>query len=297
MLSSRPVKIGAIRDHYDHLSIFYRVLWGPHIHHGYWEADECPAVAQVQLTARLAEFAAVPHGARVLDVGCGLGGSALWLARHRNCQVTAITLSPVQVWMATRQARAEGLGKRVRFQRHDANHLNLPQRFDLLWIVECSEHLKDKEGFIASCARLLDPGGRIALCAWVASGDPECAEHCRLVEDVCHGMLCPSLARSGEYADWLQASGLEAVKSEDITCRVSRTWTFCERIASRPIVRLGRLLLGRRTRDFVQSFRTIQRAYAVGAMAYWMFTARKPVQAVNAVCPFAPLCSTRQGVR
>ena len=244
---------------------------------------------QVQLTARLADFAEVPHGARVLDVGCGLGGSALWLARHRDCRVTAITLSPIQVWMATRRARVEGLGERVRFRRHDANHLRLPQSFDVAWIVECSEHLEDKGGFIASCARLLEPGGRIALCAWVASGDPDCAEHSRLVEEVCHGMLCPSLARAAEYADWLRASGLEAIQAEDITRHVSRTWIFCERIASRPIVRLGRLLLGKRTRDFVQSFGTIQRAYAVGAMAYWMFTARKPDQTENADCHVAPL--------
>jgi tocopherol O-methyltransferase len=275
-VTSRRLKIRAIREHYDHLSVFYRLLWGAHIHHGYWEGDESPAVAQVQLTARLVDFAAVPRGARVLDVGCGLGGSALWLARHRDCQVTAITLSPVQVWMATRQARAEGLGERVQFRRHDANHLTLPQSFDVVWVVECSEHLEDKKGFIASCARLLDPGGRIALCAWVASGDPDCAEHSQLVEEVCHGMLCPSLARAAEYTNWLQASGFEAMKTEDITCRVSQTWTFCERIAARPIVRLGQLLLGRRTRDFVQSFGTIQRAYAEGAMAYWMFTAKKP---------------------
>jgi tocopherol O-methyltransferase len=291
------VKVREIREHYDHLSVFYRMFWGLHIHHGYWEDDEPPAVAQVQLTERLAEFAAVPHGARLLDVGCGLGGSAFWLARHRNCLITAITLSPIQVWMATRQARAEGLGERVRFRRHDANQLALPQSFDVIWIVECSEHLEDKRGFIGSCARLLDPGGRIALCAWVASGDPECTEHSRLVKAVCRGMLCPSLARAEAYVNWLRASGLEAVRTEDITSRVSRTWTFCERIASRPIVRLGQLLLGRRTRDFVQSFGMIQRAYEVGAMAYWMFTARKPAEPYNAVSRIAHLDSTRQEVR
>src|SRR5262245_66546563 len=88
--------VDAVRTHYDRLSFFYRTFWGEHIHHGYWEADEPPETAQVQLVARLAERAGVPQGARVLDVGCGFGGSSLWLARHRGCHVTGITISPVQ---------------------------------------------------------------------------------------------------------------------------------------------------------------------------------------------------------
>jgi hypothetical protein len=41
--------VEAVRDHYDRLTVFYRALWGDHIHHGYWENDESPARAQVKL--------------------------------------------------------------------------------------------------------------------------------------------------------------------------------------------------------------------------------------------------------
>src|SRR5262249_6391676 len=100
---ARSELVDAIRAHYDRLAFFYRALWGVHIHHGYWEDEESPETAQVQLVARLAARAAIPQGARVLDVGCGIGGSALWLARHRGCSVTGITISPVQVKRATGQ--------------------------------------------------------------------------------------------------------------------------------------------------------------------------------------------------
>src|SRR5262245_65578665 len=92
-----PRLLGPIRRHYDRLALFYRAFWGEHIHHGYWEDEESPETAQEQLVARLAERAAIPPGAHVLDVGCGFGGSAFWLARHRGCGVTGITISPVQV--------------------------------------------------------------------------------------------------------------------------------------------------------------------------------------------------------
>src|SRR2546427_497885 len=96
--------VDAVRVHYDRLALYYRFFWGEHIHHGYWEADEAPEDARVRLVARLAAFAGVPPGARVLDVGCGFGGSALWLARDRNCRVTGVTISPVQARRAAEQA-------------------------------------------------------------------------------------------------------------------------------------------------------------------------------------------------
>jgi tocopherol O-methyltransferase len=274
MTESHPL-VAAIRDHYDRLSPFYGALWGEHIHHGYWEGEESPAAAQDKLVARLAEWARVPRGARVLDVGSGLGGSALWLARHLACSVTGITISPVQARMAAERARNEGLAERVRFLVLDANRLDLPPgSFEVVWVVECSEHLADKARFLASCAQLLRPGGKLALCAWLAAERPA-PEQARLIAEVCRGMLCPALASRHEYTHWMEAAGLEAVEVEDITGRVERTWTHCAAIVARPEVRAVRWLMDARTREFVQAFGAIHRAYAVGAMAYGMFTARK----------------------
>ena len=162
--------LGAIRNHYDQLSFFYRLFWGDHIHHGYWEDDEAPAAAQENLIARLAERAAVPRGGHVLDVGCGLGGSSFWLARHLGCSVQGITISPAQCAMAATRAREEGLSERVSFAVVDANRLELPaESFDAVWVIECSEHLADKADFLRRAARVLRPGGRLVLLDHVAS--------------------------------------------------------------------------------------------------------------------------------
>ena len=89
------VDTGEIREHYDRLSVLYRMLWGEHLHHGYWEDNESIARAQIQLMERFAEKATIPRGAKVLDIGCGLGGSAFWLAAQYNCRVTGLTIGPV----------------------------------------------------------------------------------------------------------------------------------------------------------------------------------------------------------
>src|SRR5271165_7181622 len=97
---------------------------------------------------RLAERAGVPRGARVLDIGCGLGGSAMWLADQFNCDVTGITISPVQARMAASKAQSRGLARRVQFQVRDANEWEAePASVDLIWIMESSEHFRDKKLF------------------------------------------------------------------------------------------------------------------------------------------------------
>jgi tocopherol O-methyltransferase len=114
----RPITFS---KHYDRLSFLYRLFWGEHLHHGYWDADQSAAQAQVRLMERLAEQARVPRGARVLDIGCGLGGSAFWLAYQFDCNVIGMTISPVQARMANKKAKARGLRDRVQFHVKDAN--------------------------------------------------------------------------------------------------------------------------------------------------------------------------------
>lgn len=266
----------AVREHYDRLSPLYRALWGEHIHHGFWEGGESAERAQLRLVEELAARARVARGSRVLDVGCGLGGSALWLARELGCDVTGLTISPVQARMAAARARAEGLHARVRFEVTDADDLRLEDgAYDVVWVVECSEHLRDKARFVEACAGGLRPGGRLALCAWLVADGPLSAEHARLVEAVCRGMLCPGLASMSDYTGWMQAAGFRSVGAEDVTGRVAETWARCAAIASRADVRAIAAAGGERVRNFLGAFPAIRRAYAEGAMAYGIFTAVK----------------------
>src|SRR5262249_16928813 len=148
-----PISKRAIQTHYDLATPFYRLLWGNHIHHGLWEGDETPREAQRRLIERLAAEAEVPRGSRVLDVGCGMGGSAVPRARTLGCQVTGLTLSPVQRTWATFAAWLGGVSRRVRFCRRDVEQARFaPGSFDVVWSVECTEHLFDKAAFFRRAA-------------------------------------------------------------------------------------------------------------------------------------------------
>src|ERR1700722_6936341 len=86
-----PVDPDRVRKHYDRLSFLYRMFWGEHLHHGYWNGGETPERAQIQLMEQLARRAAIPRGANVLDIGCGVGGSALWLAIQSGGWLSRLT--------------------------------------------------------------------------------------------------------------------------------------------------------------------------------------------------------------
>jgi tocopherol O-methyltransferase len=264
-----------IRRHYDVLSEFYRFLWGPHIHHGYWKDSESPGQAQVKLIERLAARLEIEPGHRVLDIGSGPGGSACWLARTFGCSVLGLTLSAVQADAANRRALDERVSNLVRFQVHDANTLDLlPETFDRLWVIECSEHIHDKRAFFNSCARLLNSGGRLGLCVWL-KGSRIGAEHEELVREICRAMLCPSLLTMEEQLSVLALAGFDRIGCEDITAHVLPTWSHCIRLAKDPLIRLIlRRKLGR-LRRFVNSFELMERGYREGAMAYGMITAAK----------------------
>lgn len=266
-----PVQTTSIRSHYDNLSHLYKTFWGDHIHHGYWEGDQSRAAVQVRLIEELVRMAEVGRGARVVDIGCGLGGSAIWLAENLACSVLGLTISPVQVKIASSMAKAAAVGDRVSFTVFDANRVDtLPGRFDLVWAIESTEHLMDKPAFIRAAARMLEPGGKLALCAWLIADRFDSAEHEALARGVCRGMLCPSLASMLEYREWMTAAGFVRIRTRDITRNVERTWDHCARIARRGEVQWILRASDDQTRQFVAAFDMIRRAYMEGAMRYGM---------------------------
>ncbi len=278
MIACPTVRKTEIQNHYDLATLFYRLLWGVHIHHGYWEDGESPEVAQRQLIDRQVAAAGIQRGSRVVDIGCGMGGTAIYLARHLGCNVTAVTLSPVQRLWATVASRLHGEGRRTRFIQGDAEKVSFaPRSFDVLWSVECTEHLYDKPGFFRRAATWLRPGGTVAICAWLAGDEPLMPGASQLVYEVCDAFLCPSLGTAADYRRWMEAAGLTILSYSDVTANVDRTWEICmDRTRSWWLHRFARRA-GASMESFLHRFETILRAYRTGAMKYGCFVATADV--------------------
>ncbi|XZE52718.1 SAM-dependent methyltransferase [Planctomycetaceae bacterium SH139] len=278
MIAVDTVKKSSIRSHYQLGSLFYRLLWGKHIHHGLWlRGDESIGQAQEQLTDTLADLIGVAANDHLLDVGCGLGGSSIRLAQQRGCRATGITLSPVQRRWAAMSAKWHRVGPRTEFLALDADQASFdPGQFDVIWSIECTEHLFDKPGFFQRAGQWLRPGGRLAICVWFEGQDNSVPQHRQQVEEVCHRFVCPSLATPSDYAGWITAAGLEVCQQTDWTEQVVRTWEICQARVARTGVRHVAKLLDREQVDFIDGFDALLKAYRSGAMQYGAITARKP---------------------
>jgi cyclopropane fatty-acyl-phospholipid synthase-like methyltransferase len=115
-------------------------------------------------TKELAERAGVSREIQLLDLGCGLGGSARYLASRFGCRVHGIDLSAKRCREARHLTKLVGLEHLVTVQCGDVSTIALPtHRFDVLWGQSAWVHIQNKEQFIGKWAAALKPSGRIAF--------------------------------------------------------------------------------------------------------------------------------------
>lgn len=277
MISCPDIQKDVIRRHYNVSTIFYRLLWGQHIHHGLWSGNESPKVAAQQLTERLALEAGITQGSEIADIGCGMGGSSIHLAKQLQCKVTGVTISSFQKRWATWSARMAGVASRAKFLCEDAEKTEFPAGSkDVVWSVECTEHLFDKPAFFRKVANWLKPGGRVAICAWLAGDDPLSEPQKKLVYDVCEGFFCPSLGSESDYCTWMTDAGLKMTRVHDWTSRVSRTWEICRDRVNRLGIRRVASWIDPGQIIFIDRFQTLLDAYNTEAMKYGCSIAEKP---------------------
>jgi tocopherol O-methyltransferase len=211
-----------IIQHYDLITPFYRSLWGEHLHHGYWiNGDEPKEKAQFQLTEHLAQLANIKPASEILDVGCGLGASSLYLARTYRASVTGITISPVQVEMATQAAAREALD--VNFLMMDAEAMSFEKQFDVIWCVESISHLQNREAFFGSAIKLLKPGGSVAIIDWFRKKDLTRAQMRKFVAPIEKGMFV-ELQSMEDYEELLVCKGLQILHREVLNKNCAKTW-------------------------------------------------------------------------
>lgn len=154
-------------SHYDGVTEVWRKwVMGEDLHFGLFSAKtDSLAEATHRLTERLAAAAQLAPDLEVLDVGCGVGNQALYLATEHGCRVTGISTSRVGLDVARERAAEAGLGDHVRFELADATDNGLPDdTYDRIWSLESTHLMPDKEALFSECFRVLKPGGRLALC-------------------------------------------------------------------------------------------------------------------------------------
>jgi cyclopropane fatty-acyl-phospholipid synthase-like methyltransferase len=275
----RPNEKKKIVEHYDVVSPYYYSLWGEHLHHGYWiRGDESKEAAQIQLIELLAGLGNVKPGYRVLDIGCGYGGSSLFLAKNYGVSATGVTISPVQVDMANRAAAEANLD--AKFLLMDAEALQFTEPFDLLWSVESISHYHDPKKFFANAAQLLKPGGTFALTDWFKKGGLSPAEKKKFIDPIEKGMFV-ELWEMDNYAEFLCAAGLQVVHHQILSSNCAKTWDLSLEIIKEKSFWALAAKFGADFITFLRTFQAMRAGYSSGNFVYGLLVAKLPDLAGN----------------
>lgn len=267
-----------VAAHYDDLDYFYRDVWGEHVHHGLWRTGrERREDAVRQLAELVAAEADLQAGSRVCDIGCGYGATARLLAQSHGATVTAVTVSPAQHAFA-QTAAPPASAPPPEYILGDWLANSFPaESFDAAVAIESSEHMPDLAAFFRQAQRVLRPGGRLVICAWLSCDKPSARQQRWLLEPICREGRMPCMGTAGDYERLAAETGFTVTRVQDLTRQVSSTWpriawTFLGKLVARP--RYLRFLCNAHAHNRVFAF-TIFRiwlAYLTGAMRYGVFT-------------------------
>lgn len=276
----RAARPDDVAGHYNELDRFYRKLWGEHVHHGLWRTGrETPTEAVELLLDFVAEHLQVSPGDKLCDVGCGYGGTCRYFARKYNAEVTGFTLSAAQHQFASELAAETGNPK-YELCNWEQNQL-AAESFDRVVSIECISHVENKETFFREIARVLKPGGRAVVIAWLARHKPNHWERVHLLEPICIEGRLPGMGSAADYQQLIAEQGMNLVGYSEFSRQVARTWSICGwRVVQSLATELDswRYLLWENPRHavFILTVWRILFAYRTGAMQYGMFVIEKP---------------------
>ncbi len=275
--STRAESPSTVASHYDELDLFYREIWGLHVHHGYWETGrESSLEATEKLLTELFRGIEIPKGARLCDIGCGYGETSRYLARRHGANVTGYSVSSAQVKLAN-EMKDSATGRQLEFHCQDWSiNQEKPESMDLAFAIESTEHMPDLRVFFEQAYRVLKPRGRLQICAWLSKEDPAPWELNHLLRPICtEGRL--HLGTASEYLKLIEETGFSSSAYQDVTKRVKKTWTLClQRLLGKLLTdsKYARFLIKDPSRNkmFVQSLLRIRLAYETRSMRYGIFS-------------------------
>jgi phosphoethanolamine N-methyltransferase len=155
---------------------------------------------------------ALKPGARVLDVGSGIGGAAFHLARAYGARVTGIDLAPEMVAIGLERAREFNAPDSVHFLVGDILTAEFPEPFDVIWSRDALMHLHDKPRLFGRLLSLLAPGGTLIVTDYARGAGPGSPEFQAYVRSTGYHLVEPA-----EYGRLLEQAGFVDVKAEDAT--------------------------------------------------------------------------------
>ncbi|MEM7573655.1 MAG: methyltransferase domain-containing protein [Bacteroidota bacterium] len=278
-----------IAQFYNRSTQLWLDTWGEQMHHGYYGPDGQQKVdhqqAQLDMIEALIQWGAPDlaernQPLRILDAGCGVGGSSRYLVqKFPNSTALGATLSQVQAKAGKVFSEKAGLGQQIKLIAQDVYLINPEQHgtFDLIWSMESAEHMADKEGLFQNFNRLLKPGGKLLMATWCHRPTPPdlVTKEQQTLAQIQKLYHLPPLVSIPALATAAETAGLSAIRSDDWSQAVFPFWGAVIKSGLDPRNWPGLIRSGRGTIKGAWAMRYMQRGFKMGSIRYGILRAEK----------------------
>lgn len=278
-----------IVEYYDEAEMTYRDVWHLNdclaMHYGFWE-DGVKNLKEALIKENfvLANMARVSKDDIVLDAGCGVGGSSIFLAKNFDCQVVGVTLSSNQTDLAKQNASKANITEKVTFENVDYHSTEYQDNsFTVVLAIETLEHSDDLDLFFKEAFRLLKPGGRIIIADIFSAKEQVSKNEQNLLDQWLHSWAISKLYTINYFSDLMDKNGFISLEVIDKTKAIRKSARIMSR-QSRMALFSWKLLrfLGLRTENRASHKKTIGSKYQYKSLrnklwSYAVIYAEKPL--------------------
>ena len=206
-------------SYYDLVTDFFEYGWGQSFHFAPRAANESFAASLARHEHYIAHRLGLGPGMTAVDLGCGVGGPAIEIARFSGARIVGVNNNALQLERAARHCGAAGLRHLADWLECDFMQVDAPDAsFDAAYSIEASCCAPDKTGVYGEVFRLLKPGGCLAAYEYCLTDrfDPDDPHHRQLKADMEYGGGLPDIARPHEVDDALREVGFELLEARDL---------------------------------------------------------------------------------
>ena len=204
----------------------YQPLWRLNkylaIHNGFYDNNNrTHGQAVINMNRVLAKISKIKPESKVLDVGCGVGGSSIWLAKKLGVKAIGIDIGERQIEMAKKFAKKYKVDNLVKFYIRDFLDTKFPQdSFDVVWGIESVCHAENKRNFLLETKRILKERGRLIIADAFLKKENLIEQEKKKMKQWFEGWVIPNLASVKEFQEYLEELGFRNIRYIDVTKNV-----------------------------------------------------------------------------
>ena len=216
-----------IADYYNSTQNHYENWWKLKevhaLHYGMWDKNTKNFAASLLNTNRtLMNIAQVSSSDKVLDAGCGVGGTSFFLNKTKGAEVIGISLSEKQITTAKEAASKLKNSDKLNFHLMDyCNTTFENESFDVVWACESMCHTENKSDFLEECFRILKHGGRLIISDYFLT--PKKKDSKSWIDRWLNTWGVPNITSEKNFVKSARASGFNKIDTFDFTEKIQKS--------------------------------------------------------------------------